>query len=77
MGVDTNAQYLIGSCMKNITSDGSPAWQWAPLMMDEEFNHESASYSNEPLPECGEWGGVKLYKLNDDKCLFYALDFCV
>ena len=46
--------------MKNITSDGSPAWLWAPLMTDEEFNHESASYSNEPLPECGEWGGSKI-----------------
>ena len=42
--------------MKNITSDGLPAWLWAPLLMGEEFNHESASYSDEPLPQCGEWG---------------------
>ena len=54
VNVDRKAPYLIGSCMKNITSDGSPDWLWAPLLMDEEFHHESASYFNEPLPECGE-----------------------
>ena len=53
VGMDRRVRYLIGSCLKNRTSDGSPAWLWAPLLNDV-FNHESASYSSEPLPECGE-----------------------
>ena len=54
VGMDTKVRYLIGSCLKNMTSDGSPAWLWAPLLIDDVFNHESASYLSEPLPECGE-----------------------
>ena len=51
--MNTNVPYLIGTCLKNISSDGSPGWLWAPLI-DDIFNHESASYLNEPLPDCGE-----------------------
>lgn len=47
-------EYLLGTCQKNVTSEGLPGWVWSPLDNVKKVHEVEDFYNNTVvIPSCG------------------------
>ena len=66
----THVQFLIGSCNQK---DNSLLWEWKALT-EKDSSQESAVYTKDTLPDCGEYASKCKSITICIQCLLSALD---